>query len=361
MSDIYNFKNFVDNLKQNLNNLQQKSQYRDFKSIEKLKPLHFLKDNKELISFSCNDYFGLSSNFMQGEGGSGSARLINGTGNTYLQLEKNIANIKNTESALIFGSGYLANLGVISCLANKHDLIIADKLCHACIIDGAKLSNAKLKRYKHNDLKHLKKLLENRNNYQNCFIITETIFSMDGNLAPLNELYEIAEQYNAVLISDDAHGLYNQNYKSHVKIGTFSKAIGTYGGYVASDKVVIDYIKNYARSFVFSTALPPALIQKTTDNLALIKQNNYADLALDNAKYFAELMSLKTPNSCIIPLIIGDNIKAFEISKKLEKNGFLVSVIRPPTVPASTTRLRLTFSALHKKEDIKTLANLLIL
>ena len=329
------------------------------------------RDGRDMISFSCNDYLGLSSHprvieaaayaFKKYGAGAGASRLVTGECPIYAELEELLARFYGAEATVVFGSGYLANIGTIPALVGKNDLIIADKLAHACILDGAKLSGADLLRFAHNNVAHLRGLLEaNRGEYQNCLIITEEVFSMDGDLAPMPELIELAEKFDAWLMVDGAHSFLPSTIHhppSTIKLGTLSKAVGSYGGFVCGSKTLAEYLKTAARSLIFSTGLPPATIAASIEAIKIMAGSpELAEKALENARFFTEIMGLPQAQSAIVPLILGENEKAIAASNAIAEKGFLVSAIRPPTVPENTARLRFTFSALHTKKQIEELA-----
>lgn len=334
--------------------------------------VYVTRGGRKLISFSCNDYLGLTNNekvkeascnaLLKYGAGSGASRMVTGNNLLYEELEAILAHIKGTEAALVIGSGFLANIGIIPALAGKDDLIIADKLVHASIIDGCKLSGAKLMRFTHNDPASCKKLLERyRHNYKNCLVITETIFSMDGDAAPIDELYNISNDFDSWLMTDDAHGLgiisNHFSAKPHIQMGTLSKAVGSYGGYVCADKVVIDYLTNNTRSMVYSTALPPAVLAASIASLKIIMNDKaLCKKPVENAELFTSMLGIEKAQSAIVPLILGTEEKSMEAMEILESEDFLVLAIRPPTIPKGTSRLRFAFSALHKTEDIAKLA-----
>jgi len=242
-------------------------------------------------------------------------------------------------------------------------LIILDRLVHSSIHTGAKLSNAAIKIYSHNDLTSLDKLLkQKRNNYNKCLIITESVFSMDGDIAPIKSLRELAEEHSSWLMTDDAHGfgVVENDGKAHIQLGTLSKAVGCYGGYVCASQNVIDYIKSTARSLIYTTSLPPSVVNSAIAALEIIEKD--ADLCqkpLKNAQYFTNKLNLPKAQSAIVPLIIGEEVEAVKAAEELEQGGFLVSAMRPPTVPKGTSRLRFTFSAQHKQSDIDKLAKII--
>lgn len=358
-----------DILLQKLQILEAKTQKRVCRPSFRHDGVCIKRDGREMISFSCNDYLGLSSHprvieaaaqaLKKYGAGAGASRLVTGECQLYAELEDLLANFHRAEAAVVFGSGYLANIGTIPALVGKNDLIIADKLAHACILDGAKLSGADLLRFVHNNMAHLRGLLEvNRGEYQNCLIITEEVFSMDGDLAPMPELIELAEEYDAWLMVDGAHSVVSsQRSAISIKLGTLSKSAGSYGGFVCGSKTLVEYLKTAARSLIFSTGLPPATLAASIEAIKIMsEQPELAEKALENASLFTEIMGLPPAQSTIVPLILGKNEKAIAASLALAEKGFLVSAIRPPTVPENTARLRFTFSALHTKKQIEELA-----
>jgi 8-amino-7-oxononanoate synthase len=342
---------------------------RQLKTIEREGGAKLLCRGISYISFSCNDYLGLSLHpeviaaaetaLHRYGAGAGASRLVTGSHPVYLELESMLAKVKKTEAALVVGSGYLANVGLISALAGKDDLIVADKLVHACILDGIKLSGATLVRFRHNDVEHARTILKDkRKKYQQCFVITETVFSMDGDLAPVAELKKLAESQDATLITDDAHGLgiIKSSARAHIQMGTLSKAAGSYGGYICASKPVIKLLTNTMRSMIFSTGLPPASVAASTAALQIMQKHpELAEKALGHAKMFAARLDLPEPLSTIVPLVLGSEKKAVQAAEKIAKHGFWVGAIRPPAVPKGTARLRFTFSALHQAADISRL------
>lgn len=356
----------------------QECRLRTLNTVKRNDGIYLYQENKRYVSFSCNDYLGLSQNSALKHAaitatehhgtGAGASRLVTGNHTLYEQLEHAIAKQKNTESAVIFGSGYLANIGTIPALVGKGDLVIADKLIHACLIDGIKLSGASWYRFTHNNIKKCEELLKKyRDSHNNCLLITDHVFSMDGDIAPIKELVTLTKKYDAWLLSDDAHGfgtISNRNFpddENHIQMGTLSKALGAYGGYVAANKTVIDYLINNARSLIYSTALPPAVIASAYTALKIINQDpKLCEKPLKNAQYFTKCLNLPLAQSPIVPLILGNEGKTLRASEILKENGYLASAIRPPTVPNNTARLRFTFSALHTKKQIKELANTLL-
>ena len=342
-----------------------------------------IKD-KSFISFSCNDYLSLSMNKSVINAaktatskfgvGAGASRLVTGNIALYSLLEEKIKNFKKTEACCVFGSGFLANIGVISSLMNKKDLIVLDELSHASTFLGAKLSGSRLIKFKHNNVEDLdRKLYKYRNRYNKCLILTEGIFSMDGDISPQDKITVIKKKYSASFMLDDAHGLgvigdgtgSNSIYKKNktdidIYLGTLSKAIGAYGGFICGKKKLIDFIINRCRTQIYTTGLPPAVLASCIKSLDIIKNNkNLIKKPLTNAAFFCEILNLQKPDSPIVPIIIGDEKKTLSISKYLYKNGFLVGAIRPPTVPINTSRLRVAFNVSHTKKQIKDLAILI--
>ncbi|MBP7709807.1 MAG: 8-amino-7-oxononanoate synthase [Rickettsiales bacterium] len=356
-----------------LKNQKEKNLYRSLATSDAVAPTVIRRGAKKLTSFCCNDYLALSQNSSVKNAaiaaikkfgvGARASRYVTGNNSLYEKLEKQIAKMKNCSDSIVFSSGYAAAIGVVPALVAEGDLILMDRLMHSCAIDGSLLSGARLMRFRHNDVSHAKKILqENRHKFKKCLIVTETVFSMDGDLGEIFELLKLAQEFDAILLSDAAHDLFlskNLSNKNHLQMGTLSKAVGTLGGYVAGDKILIDYLRNFAKSAIYSTALPPAILAASLASLKIISKKNLGQEALENAQYFCELMNLPNPQSAIVPIILGDNKKTLAAAKKLQERGFLVSAIRPPTVEAGKARLRITFSSAHKKSEIKKLAQIL--
>jgi 8-amino-7-oxononanoate synthase len=339
------------------------------------------RDGRRLLSFCSNDYLNLTQHpaikqaakdaIDRYGAGAGASRLITGSHPLYAELERKLARLKGTEAACVFGSGYLANTGIIPALVGKGDLIIVDELTHSCIRTGASLSGAEVRVFRHNDVEHARELLAaHRSAYQHTLLVTEGVFSMDGDLAPLHDLAALAQHYDVWLMSDDAHGIgvlgegrgssFAGSGPAQVplQMGTLSKAIGSYGGYLCASQPVIDLMQNRARTLIYSTGLPPAAVAASIAALDLIEADpDYAALPLRKAKSFTALTNLPQATSPIVPLLIGDEDKTMQSAKLLEDEGFLVVGIRPPTVPAGTARLRFTFSAAHADTDIERLAS----
>ena len=356
------------------------------------------KEGKEFLVFGTNNYLGLTHHgdvikaaqeaSIYGTGSTGS-RLTTGASFEARELENNLSEFKNVESTLIFNTGYMTNLGVIYALTKENDVIFSDQLNHASIIDGTRISKAKVRVYEHKDTNDLENLIldeiESKKD-SNLFIVSDGVFSMDGDIAPLPELVEIADKYNCTLIIDEAHatGVIGKNGKGTVEyfkdktgidltdsvdlqIGTLSKALASEGGFVCGKQVYIDYLINKSRPFIFSTALSPATIASANAALNLLKENSeeYLNNLNSNTRLMRELLTNAGLNivdgeTPIIPIIIGPADLANKISKELEKEGILVSSIRPPSVPKDMSRLRLTVIATHTKEEIEYTAKKII-
>ena len=347
-----------------LKDLKSHSHFRNIKDFtEKDAKYIYLKD-KRLINLSSNNYLGFADNkkiteeFLNYTGdkfslGSASARLLTGTLPVYKELEKLITTLFNKESALLFNSGYHANVGINSSIASKGDVIFSDKLNHASIIDGMRLSEAKFFRYPHNNMEALEKLLNReRKNFNNAIIVSESVFSMDGDIADIEKLVELKEKYNCLLILDEAHafGVFGKTGlgvaetlgltdKVDLIVGTFGKAIGSMGAFAAGNNIIIDYLTNKARSFIFSTALPPI-------NIAFSKWiiENKLPFTYEKRTKMLELGQKAGSQSHIIPLVIGDNKETVDTCDILFQNGYFTLPIRPPTVPEGTSRIRISLT-----------------
>ena len=320
-----------------------------------------------LVSFASNDYLGLARHpevIAAGQAalaafgaGAGASRLAAGDHALYAPLEAQLARMKGQEAALVFGSGYLANLGTLTALMGEGDLILADKLAHACILDGARLSGATLKRFRHNDVAHAEALLTGRGEYRNLLIVTEHIFSMDGDRAPLTELQALAQRYDGWLMVDDAHGLFDAPpIAADIWMGTLSKAAGAYGGYVTAGRAVIDWLLTNARPFVFSTGLPPATCASALAALQIAEREpERRSRPLQLARRLTDALGLPAAESAIVPIILGDSARALDAAAKLRAYGMQIIAIRPPTVPPNSARLRITFTAAHSDAEVDQL------
>jgi 8-amino-7-oxononanoate synthase len=349
--------------------------------------VHITVDDKTYLSFCSNDYLGLANHaqlitaLQQGAQdfgvGSGASHLVSGHFAAHHQFEDAFAKFVDKPAALSFSSGYMANLGVVQALVGRGDTVFADKLNHASLNDAMQLSRAEVKRYRHNDVAHLAQLLAEVKSGRKL-IITDGVFSMDGDIAPLPEIFKLCEQYDAWLLVDDAHGFgvlgeEGRGVLSHHKISTsriiymatLGKAAGVAGACVAAEQVVIDTLLQTARSYIYTTASPPALSVALQASLRLIKSDEWrrerlqqliAQLRADTQDLPWTMMESSTP---IQPLLVGSNEDALSLSEGLRARGIWVPAIRPPTVPQGTARLRITLSAAHTEKDVAELCGAL--
>ncbi|WP_066680983.1 8-amino-7-oxononanoate synthase [Caulobacter sp. CCH9-E1] len=338
------------------------------------------RDGRRLISFSCNDYLGLSQHpqvraaaaeaALNYGAGAAASRLVTGDHPLLGDLEKRLARLKGTEAACVFGSGYLANTGVIPTLVGPGDVVLIDALAHACIWAGAQLSGAKIVKFAHNDVADLERLLEaERPLARHALVATDGVFSMDGDIAPLDRLSQICARHDAWLLSDDAHGVgvlaegrgsaaLFPDAEIPLQMGTLSKALGSYGGYLCGSQAVVGLLKTRARTLVYATGLPPASAAAALTALDLIEtQPELTVQPLAKAKLFTGRLGLPDAQSPIVPVVVGTADAALAASAALEALGFLVVAIRPPTVPEGTARLRVAFNAVHADDDVIRLAD----
>jgi len=368
-----------DILKARLDALEQDGLRRTLVTTDRTDAVHVTRNGRELISFCCNDYLNLSHDprvisasrdALERLGtGAGASRLITGNHSVFAELEDTLARIKGTEAALVFGAGFLANIGIIPALMGPGDLVVMDELSHACIWLGARLSLAHKEVFQHNHMLELEKILATRRSkHQHCLIVTDGVFSMDGDLAPLPQIRELADRYEAWLMTDDAHGIgvvgggkgsaaaFDPPVPVELQMGTLSKAVGATGGYICASRPVIDWLTNRARSLVYSTGLAPASAAAALEALKIIEaEPELCAKPMAKAKRFTRALNLADPESPIVPVLMGDEARAMAASKMLEHAGFLVTAIRPPTVPEGTARLRFTFTAEHSDTDIDRL------
>jgi 8-amino-7-oxononanoate synthase len=360
--------------------LERSSLRRALVDTTRLTGIWVLRNGRRLLSFCCNDYLNLSHHPAVKEAaiaalrsygvGAGASRFVSGNHPLLGELEARLAHLKETEAACVFGSGYLANLGIIPALIGPGDLVLIDELAHACLWAGARLARAAVVPFRHADVAHAGALIaELRQHHRRALIATDGVFSMDGDIAPLHALAELAQRHDAWLMSDDAHGfgvvgggrgsnfVEGSRVEVPLQMGTLSKALGAYGGYLCASAAVVDLIRNRARTVIYSTGLPPAMAAAALAALDVIEREpGYAALPLAKAKAFASFAGLPEPVSPIVPLLLGEAEAALKAARLLEEEGFLVVAIRPPTVPAGTARLRLTFTAQHPDRDIERLA-----
>ena len=340
-------------------------------------------DGREALLLCSNNYLGLADHPRLKDAavqaverygtGSGASRLVSGTMELHAALEERLSRFKGTEAALVFNSGYAANSGIIPALAGKGDLIFSDRLNHASIVDGALLSRARLIRYPHNDMASLRRLLEANPTDGRRLIVTDGVFSMDGDVAPLAELAALKREFGALLMVDDAHGtgvlgsggrgsaeMFGVAGEVDIQMGTLGKALGSFGAYAAASREMVEYLVNRARSFIFSTSLPPAVLAASLAAVELVDSSEGAQLRgqLDrNVALFRSAVAVTGFDTMgsgtqIVPLFVGEAEQAMAFTQRLLDEGIFVQGIRPPTVPAGTCRLRCTLMATHEEADL---------
>lgn len=338
-------------------------------------------DGRELRDFSSNDYLALSQHpelvaagraALERYGtGAGAARLLSGNFSVHQELEAAVAKLKGQAAALLFGSGYMANTGIIPALVGRDDLIFTDRLNHASIYDGCRLSGARLVRFHHNDLNHLEAQLKAKRTKGTALIVVESIYSMDGDRCPLREVVGLKERYGCLLMVDEAHatGVFGQGGGGVIEadgvggavdlaMGTFGKALGSYGAYVAGSRIMIDYLINRARSFVFSTALPPPVAAASLAAVRLVqRQPELRQELAAKVDFFKQRLRQGgfdgvTGPSQIVPVLVGASAKALAAARFLREQGVFVPAVRPPTVPQGTARLRFSITRHHRSEDL---------
>lgn len=372
----------MNQLKVKLDELKQNGLFKEVRSIDGPNEAEIVLDGKKVINLSSNNYLAFANHPRLKQAakeaidkygaGAGAVRPIIGNMTIHDELEELLAKFKKEEAVLVFQSGFNCNAGTIQAVTDAGDLILSDELNHASIIDGARLSKAKKATYKHSDMQDLERILkESRDQYENVLIITDGVFSMDGDIAKLPEIVELAEKYNCMTYVDDAHssGVLGESGRGTVDhfdlhgrvdftIGTLSKAIGVVGGYVAGKKVTIDWLKNRGRPFLFSTAMTPSAVGSCIEAIKMLMESTeYTDKLWDNARYFKEKISklgynIGESETPITPVIIGDEETTGIFSKKLFENGLFVSPIIFPTVPKGTARVRCMVTAGHTKEQL---------
>lgn len=364
-----------------INFLKNQYQYRELHNFSGIDGKTIL-DGKEYLNFSSNDYLNFSNhpeiiaaaiNAAKKYGvSSSSSRLVTGNFACHEELEHELAIFKQYPAALLFGSGWLANISIIPALVTREDQIFMDKLCHASLVDAALLSKAKIFRFQHNDMEHLAQLLKTNASSKRKLIVTESVFSMDGDLAPLIEMSEIAKQYDATMMVDEAHatGIFGKNGRGlvnelkltkavNISMGTCSKALGSYGGFVVCSEAMRDYLINFGRGFIFSTAPPPASVAASNMALKLLQvQPDYGKTLLLRAQSFRnDLKSLGLnigdSQSHIVPIIIGANAATLKFAGQLKQKGIIGIPIRPPTVPKNQARVRLVLNLTHDDVILK--------
>jgi glycine C-acetyltransferase/8-amino-7-oxononanoate synthase len=378
----------MDFITKEIENLKERGLFRTLKTVEGNKGSKITIDGKEYLLFCSNNYLGLSDHPKVVERaleavkefgfGSGASRLISGNSKLHEELEGKIARLKKREASIVFPTGYMANVGTISALTDENDTIIIDRLNHASIIDACKLSKAKLQVYPHKDMQALQKILKKSEKFKKRLIVTDSVFSMDGDIAPLPAIVKLGRKYDAITMIDEAHatgtlGKAGHGAEEHFEIegqvdivmGTLSKALGSLGGFIAGSKQLIEYLRNKSGSFIYTTALPPsacaaalAAIEIVEDEPKLIERL-WGNVSYLKSKLEELKLNYMDSETQIIPLLIGDQKKTMKLSELLLEKGILASGIRPPTVPKDQCRIRITVMATHTRDDIDKLIGVL--
>ncbi len=363
---------------------QNLQRYRHLTSTESPQQVVRWVNGEKLVSFCSNDYLGLANHpevikrFQKAAGqygvGSGASHLVCGHGKIHQALEEALADFTRRPRALLFSTGYMANMGVIHSLLSKNDAVFEDKLNHASLLDGGLISSARFARYKHSDIDHLNLKLT-KSSARQKLIVTDGVFSMDGDIAPLNRVVEVAQKNNAWLMVDDAHGFgclgengggVAEHFKLNdsqlpILMGTLGKAFGTFGAFVAGSEVFIEYLIQFARTYIYTTALPPAVAAATLTSLSILQEEQWRREKLNTLikqfRHGCELLNLELMDSFspIQPVVLGSDKNAMLASQQLKEKGFWVTAIRPPTVPEGSARLRFTFTAEHTEQQVNQL------
>ena len=378
-------------LKKEIKLLEKDLMLRSMREVEGAQGRYVNVNGKRVLNFCSNNYLGLANdprlrqaaaNCIDTEGvGSGASRLVCGNMSAHRRLEEDIADFKGVEACLVFSSGYMANVGIISSIYGKGDMIFCDRLNHASIIDGILLSGAQFKRYFHNDMVALEQMLQKFEGKVTGkkLIVTDSVFSMDGDIAPLDEIVGLAERYDCSVMVDEAHafGVMGENGRGlvehfglegsvDIQMGTLSKAAGSFGAYCCGSRELIEYLVNKARSFIYTTGMPPSVAAASSEAIEIIKKDVslreklWSNTSLMRSRLLQtgfDTMDSKTP---IIPILIKDAGLALDLSARMFESGVMVSAIRPPTVPVNTERLRLTVTAEQTEEDINFVVDQLI-
>ncbi|ADM37794.1 glycine C-acetyltransferase [Bacillus spizizenii ATCC 6633 = JCM 2499] len=368
-------------LKTELDKMKENHTWQEIKQLESMQGPSVTVNHKNVIQLSSNNYLGFTSHprlikaaqeaVQQFGAGTGSVRTIAGTFTMHQELEKKLAAFKKTEAALVFQSGFTTNQGVLSSILSKEDIVISDELNHASIIDGIRLTKADKKVYQHVDMSDLERVLRKSMNYRMRLIVTDGVFSMDGNIAPLPDIVELAEKYDAFVMVDDAHasGVLGENGRGtvnhfgldgrvHIQVGTLSKAIGVLGGYAAGSKVLIDYLRHKGRPFLFSTSHPPAVTAACMEAIdVLLEEPEHMERLWENTAYFKSMLvkmglTLTQSETPILPILIGDEGVAKQFSDQLLSHGVFAQSIVFPTVAKGKARIRTIITAEHTKEEL---------
>ena len=377
---------WIDDMHEELHELDAQGLRRKLRVVDLLGGMRASVNNKDCVLFCTNNYIGLADHpkvlersqraLSRYGAGAQASRLVSGHLSVHMQLEEITANFKGAEACLSFPTGYMANLAAVSALVGEEDVILCDRLNHASLIDACRGSKAKFMVYEHLSLEDLKKQLEKTTKYRRRLIVTESLFSMDGDLVPLKKLMELAHESDALVLVDDAHGTgvlgpagqgithhFPLKYYPAAVVGTYSKAMGSMGGFVCGPKIFIEYLLNKARTFIYTTGLAPAVCGASLGALEVLHEEpQRVEKLWENAKKIREglrALGHDIPRGAgpIMPVIVGENEEAVKMSEKLLEEGILVVAIRPPTVPKGTARLRLSVSSAHTDADIEKLIN----
>jgi len=364
-----------------INDLKKKGLYRELRTVEGEQDSSVVINGKRVLMFSSNNYLGLANHpglkkasmdtALYYGTGSGGSRLISGSMEVHRTLEKELALFKGTDGALLFSSGYHANVGAISALAGEGDLILSDEFNHASIVDGCRLSRGEVRVYKHGDMNSLKEILRRSSKFKQRLIVTDSVFSVDGDIAPLPDIVDLAEKYSALVMVDDAHGTgvlgkkgkgaiehFGLEGKVEMQMGTLGKALGSFGAYIAGSEDLIHYLVNKTRSLLYTTALPPSVCGSALAALKILGERpELVSQLRNNANYFRKGMRdlgypIPESGTPILPLIIRDPFVTMNLARSLFDEGVYVQGIRPPTVPEGTSRLRITLMASHTREQL---------
>lgn len=377
---------WLDDIHEELHELDAQGLRRRLRTVDFLGGMRASIDHKDCVLFCTNNYLGLADHprvlersqkaLLRYGAGAQAASLVSGHFPIHLQLEEITALFKGQESCLVFPTGYMANLAAVSAMVGEEDAVLCDRLNHASLIDACRMSKAKLLIYEHLNLEDLKKQLERAGKFRRRLIVTDALFSMDGDLVPLLKVTDLAREFGAEVYVDDAHGTGvlgpgGQGITHHFPLkhfpaavmGTYSKALGSVGGFVCGPKIFIEYLMNKARTFIYTTGLPPAVCGASLGALEVLQQEpQRVEKLWENAKKIRDglrTLGYDIPRGAgpIMPIIVGENEEAVKMSEKLLEEGILVVAIRPPTVPKGTARLRLSVSAAHTDVDIDKLMN----
>jgi glycine C-acetyltransferase/8-amino-7-oxononanoate synthase len=367
--------------KQDLAQIKQAELYRNLREMSSATGPRVIIDGKTVLLMASNDYLGFCSHpaikktakdaISAWGTGAGASRLISGNNSLFREVEKQLASLKKTEDALTFSTGYMANIGLLSAVGEAEDVIYSDELNHASIIDGCRMSRARVEIFPHKDTDRLAALLKQGHQFRRRIIVTDGVFSMDGDIAPLPRLVELARDHAAMIIVDDAHATgvlgsrgggtaehFGLEGQCDIVMGTLGKALGCFGAFVAGSCELRELLINRARPFIFTTALPPAVVGSALEALSLLdKEPEWRNALRENVNFFKNGLrergfSMHDSATPIIPVIVGEARRAVSISESLFQEGMFVQAIRPPTVPEGSSRLRITVTAAHTKEDL---------